>query len=216
MFVLTITDLQKDWTKIVGHGVHWVSSSVSGACFFTVALGSYFPVLYSQCIKPYLLISFEARLYFVRWHFHFSFATVFRAGLDVRYISHPPSHVLKLLKALLGYFFNWQDLRIIEKLQVWYKEIIFPKRSKSELPIVCPITCGMFGACFRWTRTFSRRTKLQPYRWIALATINYCHPVLILHSVFAGCPSNGFCPVLVKVPVWTLALHDLACLYVLL
>lgn len=67
---------------------------------------------------------------------------MFRAGLDVRYISHPPSHVLKLLKALLGYFFNWQDLRIIEKLQVWYKEIIFPKRSKSELPIVCPITVG--------------------------------------------------------------------------
>lgn len=96
---------------------------------------------------------------FIRWHFHFCFANGFHAGLGVRCVSHcPPPAVCsnKFLKALPEYFFNWRDLKITEKLWVWYKEILFPKRSESELPVACPSPVDI-PCVFPWTRPSSCR-----------------------------------------------------------
>ena len=61
-------------------------------------------------------------------------------GLDVKYISYSPCTQTSFKSTAFIFFFIWKDLKITEKLQVQYQEIIFLKPGDSELPILYPVT----------------------------------------------------------------------------
>ena len=79
----------------------------------------------------------KAMLCFMMYFFQFHKYVLYRFCCQIHFL---PQCVQTDFKSTALIFLNCKDLKVAEKLQVQYKEIIFPKPYENELPNLCSNT----------------------------------------------------------------------------